>query len=903
MTTQGRWTPWPEHKNPSPQRPDRVSSAPYNFVPLPEKVVSAVDSPDALPEHDEYRRESERYSGYFDVTLTTRSPLYIRGPLTSEEYQCLERDPQLKNKPAFFHTGDEHKPVIPGSSLRGMLRGLLEIVSYSKIQWVSEKQLFFRTVDNTAVGKYYNSRMVEELDPVQEAGYPRAPGYHARVKGGFFRIRQNGTYFIEPCTVARVEIRDLLRLFGLQYNRELYQHDGRNLNQQTERNPNQTPNWLYQHREIWADIDRDEENYFFPRQVTRDRNNRERERHPDFYLRFRRARNLATTPVPGKQAGKVVLTGQMQNKHLAFLFVPSQQAEPRIEIQNDPHEQDPNKRLPDRFHDTDQLTQWQTKAFPVDRTPDTRPKPDGHLRDGDPIFFLQDAKGELVFFGRAQMFRLPYTKSALELVDHSLRHPQQIDYAEALFGFVRTRQELQKLKEYDQELPKQGKKGRAYAGRVTVTDAVLQSDPTKIKIWLSGDFEYPPITPKILASPKPTAFQHYLTQQQPDNQRELDHYDSVPADGHSTTIRGHKLYWHQGLDTDLDLDLEQIRARISEKSVQTEESREDTQHTRMKPLQPGVTFSFRVHFENLSDRELGALCWTLHPCGEAGRRYCHHLGMGKPLGMGAVELHARLHLINRTQRYSALFSGNTWQSGEFTVGENRSERVQAFTEDNEGAMGEDLALPEVLERWTRPFEQHLLDELKPDRPCTGLAGMRRIAMLLKLLEWPGYRAREGENTFLKNERPPRPNTRYMTIQPNNEYRKRPVLPDPAAFDPAFFEGKAGPTEKARPQRGKNGDGPTPAIRHPVPDPPAGDLEMQQAEKAKRELETLRESEVAGQISNYHRKWQGLTSLAARELLAKAILEKVRKANREKASAEKAWYQDLVAFLKNREGEA
>ena len=138
--------------------------------------------------------------------------------------------------------------------------------------------------------------------------------------------------------------------------------------------------------------------------------------------------------------------------------------------------------------------------------------------------------------------------------------------------------------------------------------------------------------------------------------KNLNHYDSNLSSD-KTVIRGHKLYWHQGLDTDQDSMFEQIKehAPISPK---------DTQHTRFKPLKPGVQFSFRVHFENLSDRELGALYWTLHPQGEQGRRYCHHLGMGKPLGMGAVELYARLHIINRTLRYKTLFSGDNWQLGE-----------------------------------------------------------------------------------------------------------------------------------------------------------------------------------------------------------------------------------------------
>lgn len=876
MTTQDRWTPWPEHKNPTLTRLDRFASAPYNFVPLPEKVVSAVASADELPGHDEYRRGS--HSGYFDVTLTTRSPLYIRGPLTSAEYQRLEQDPQLKNKPEFFHTGDEQNPVIPGSSLRGMLRGLLEIVSYSKMQWVSEKQLFFRTVDKTAIGKYYNSRMVEEVDSIRKGDNRPVPVYRARAEGGFFRVNKDGKCYIDPCIVARVEIKDLVRLFGLTYPYELYQLDGRDLGPGKIDNPNQTPKWSYQHREIWAEIDKTGNNNFFPAKFSPDG---KRMIHPDFYLRFRRARNLAMTPAEGKQAGKVVLTGQMQNKHLAFLFVPTQQVEPRLEVRNDPHEQDPNKRLLDRFHDTDQLTQWQTKAFPVDRSPDTRPKPDGHLRDGDPVFFLRDAKGELVFFGRAQMFRLPYTKSALELVDQPLRCAKQIDYAEALFGFVRTRQELQQLKACGHELPEQGEKGRAYAGRVIVTDAVLQSDPENI--WL---FEKA-IIPKMLASPKPTAFQHYLTQQRPDEQRDLDHYDNQSANGRlTTTIRGHKIYWHQGLGFDQGLDLEKIRraiedgfAQAEERSPDTQHARMgppaetflDTQHTRMKPLKPGATFSFRVHFENLSERELGALCWTLHPRGEAGRRYCHHLGMGKPLGMGAVELHAQLHLINRVQRYNTLFSGDTWQSGE------------------------DLAASEKVERLTTAFEQHLLHELKPDRKCEQLKDMRRIAILLKLLEWPGYRAVEDGNRYLETEK--RPNTRYMKIQGRygNEYRYRPVLPNPTAFDPALLE-KASPAEKARSQGNGGGAGPTFPARHPVPDPPAGNSDMQRADAAIRSLEVMREAEVAGQIYSYYQRWQKLTSIDARESLARAIVSKARKAGREATYVQKPWYQELLGVL-------
>ncbi len=754
------FTPWPEHQNPGSEH---TASAPYNFVPLPEKIIPDVSDASELPDHDRYYPEPNYHSGYFDVTLTTVSPLYIRGPIAAKDLPRQE-EKEVKDNPAFFYSGDEARPVIPGSSLRGMLRSLLEIVSYSKMQWVSEKQLFFRTVDRTAIGKYYNRRMVEDLGAIHSA-HPRASVYRARVEGGFFRVRTNGTCFIEKCTLARVEELDLVQLFKLTHPHELYEVNGHAVTTRNEHDPNQTPRWLYQHREIWAAVDEAEKDEFFRAQPGR---NGRGIRHPDLYLSLRRAHNLALTPEEDKKRGKLVLTGQMNHKHMAFLFVPLEQPAPSIdaiEVSNDPGEQNPNRRLLDRFHDDDQLTQWQKKAFPANRQP-SGPKEAGHLLDGDPVFFLRDEERNLVFFGRAQMFRLPYEHSPFKLVDSALHNPRHIDYAEALFGFVRSRDELKELEKDGEKIP-QGDKRRAYAGRVIVTDAILQSESANI--WLSEAFH-----PRILATPKPTAFQHYLTQQHPDEKKSLNHYDSRLVDGEETTIRGHKLYWHQGLGlgTEQKLTLEQIRNVIKEPG---KVSPDDTQHTFFRPLKPGVQFSFRVYFENLSDRELGALCWTMHPHGEPDRHYCHHLGMGKPLGMGAVELHARLHLINRSRRYEKLFndSGDSWQLGEVDASE----------------AGEDLAVPDVLASRTSLFEKHLLEQLNPHPPCTRLAEMRRIAMLLKLLEWPGYQAEKDGDLYLEAEE--HPNTRYMEL---GEYRDRPVLPDPTQFDTTYFENKSHPQD-------------------------------------------------------------------------------------------------------------
>jgi CRISPR-associated protein Cmr6 len=80
------------------------------------------------------------------------------------------------------------------------------------------------------------------------------------------------------------------------------------------------------------------------------------------------------------------------------------------------------------------------------------------------------------------------------------------------------------------------------------------------------------------------------------------------------------------------------------------------------------------------------------------------------------------------------------------------------------------------------------------------------------------------------------------------------------------------------------------------DPPIRpiDPEIKKAEGYKREVETIKD--IASQMPGYYQKWRQLTSEEARMLLATAIIDKVRKAGREKQTAEKAWYKELRAFL-------
>ena len=124
----------------NPIHPDRKSTAPYNFVPLCESVFAA---PAAKEERPPWKRYDEyipgTYTGSIDLTIRTETPLYVR---------CAE-DPNSVSHPDFshfFHHGDPSCPVIPGSSIRGMIRSLVEIISFGKMQWFTREQLIYRAV-------------------------------------------------------------------------------------------------------------------------------------------------------------------------------------------------------------------------------------------------------------------------------------------------------------------------------------------------------------------------------------------------------------------------------------------------------------------------------------------------------------------------------------------------------------------------------------------------------------------------------------------------------------------------------------------------------------------------------------------------------------------------------------
>lgn len=148
-------------------------NAPYNFVPLSDTVV--------IPEwgdkvsHDLPFKDG--ISGELELLITAQTDILVGGR-------------QAGNRVHFFQTeGGNGRYAIPGSSLRGMFRNVMEIATFSRMNAVDEKSYGLR--DISKAGNVYQSRVSGD-----------------QVKTGFLRMVDQNIKII-PCEMARLDHRDL----------------------------------------------------------------------------------------------------------------------------------------------------------------------------------------------------------------------------------------------------------------------------------------------------------------------------------------------------------------------------------------------------------------------------------------------------------------------------------------------------------------------------------------------------------------------------------------------------------------------------------------------------------------------------------------------------------------------
>lgn len=519
-------------------------TSPYNFVPFPKKPVVAV----AVPPADTF--DPERRTGALELTITALTDLLVAGTPMEEASGGL---PGVKT---FFGPGGYLR--IPGSSLRGMLRTLVEIVSFSGPSRVEDRVLTYRAVaDNrdSSLAEEYQRRLQQK-----KAGYLHYDG---------------DEYWIQPAK----------SISGVSFWRVAVEGE--------------TLGPVFGENAPWSSLAFERrEVYFQPAPAHQPSS----ARRPVSVPRVTRVQPAKRAVSQGWEQGMLIIPGRMQK--------PRSQPPQRTDAWIIAAEDVKARSIP--------VSQDIIRAYEASWSEELQKAHKEGFRllpgkgEAIPCFYVEDAQRQQVeWLGHTGNFRIRYGRSVHRvkpLVQYGREDADRERYSlvDALFGMVEGT--------------------LAIRSRVAVEDAYLEGSKEK---WLIPE----PQLPQVLSSPKPTSFQLYLRQEQAEKTRrraDLRHWDSLDA-----SLRGFKLYWHRS-QADWR---EQRRQRKSEG---------DSQGGPIQPVKAGARFKGRIRFENLTDVELGALLAVLQLPSDCR----HRLGMGKPLGMGSIEIQVDdLRLDDRRRRY------------------------------------------------------------------------------------------------------------------------------------------------------------------------------------------------------------------------------------------------------------
>lgn len=136
---------------PAASSPAPSARAPYNFIPLNETPVCFPESPAR-----EQNKWLDGHSGHIALHIEAKTPLYIRGASV---------EPEVENQDISDFFGPGGILRIPGSSLRGMVRTLVEIASFGLFGNEStntKKRFYYRAVgDMGSLGQSYRLDMAK----------------------------------------------------------------------------------------------------------------------------------------------------------------------------------------------------------------------------------------------------------------------------------------------------------------------------------------------------------------------------------------------------------------------------------------------------------------------------------------------------------------------------------------------------------------------------------------------------------------------------------------------------------------------------------------------------------------------------------------------------------------------
>lgn len=158
--------------------------APYNFVPL----ANWVHIPEWAGQisHDLPFRDG--LCGHLDLQITAHTPILVG----------QEQTPATQEAPGEVHPFKlpDGRYALPGSSLKGMIRSVVEIASFSRMSIADDDRYSLRDISGPYVSPSYTARI------------------RNRVQTGFMQLGKNGYPVITPCEMVRLSHRKLEDMLG-----------------------------------------------------------------------------------------------------------------------------------------------------------------------------------------------------------------------------------------------------------------------------------------------------------------------------------------------------------------------------------------------------------------------------------------------------------------------------------------------------------------------------------------------------------------------------------------------------------------------------------------------------------------------------------------------------------------
>ena len=244
---------------------------------------------------------------------------------------------------------------------------------------------------------------------------------------------------------------------------------------------------------------------------------------------------------------------------------------------------------------------------------------DKNLEIGDPLLFeVKDGKmAEHLAF--SEIPRLRYQFSPFDLVPEEFRPGDSLEnlsFSERLFGTIG-----------DNTKKDEGKKEElvALSGRVFFEDA------KNYNFKMIDDKNL--IILKAFGEPHPTLTTFYL-----------DNTDKDYNDNEGIHIRGRKFYWHH--KDKIGTPFSKYRKSV-EMPKDTKGENKFAYNSSLELMDINNEFEFEVHFENLTDEELGVLIYAI----ELEDGLLHKIGKGKAFGFGSCKIEIKEFLLENKDKY------------------------------------------------------------------------------------------------------------------------------------------------------------------------------------------------------------------------------------------------------------